>query len=150
MSPAPSGVQTAAVDPEGDFMRRWAAAMQAWRSGLELVDEQIEALGKHLKASDDTRLRNISQTGLNAITGNHKVRVMAALQDVSHADPATLPRLAAKAAQQVLDFQDHLSRDSRVAACDSNPFGVTVAVRQTLVPLLGRLEGLLSSAAASG
>lgn len=80
-SSAPSGAPTgsaqigdnAGVITDGaDFPKRWEAAMAAWRSGIEQVDAQIEALGKHLTASDDQRLRAISETGLNAITGNHK------------------------------------------------------------------------------
>lgn len=68
--------------------------------------------------------------------------------EVSGANAETRPTLAAKAEPQVTDFMLHLSRDPRVAACDTNPFGVQVAVRETLVPLLERLESLLVDAAA--
>ena len=132
---------------DADFATRWKAAMAAWQSGIETVDGQIEQLGRHLGGSDDERLRGIADKGLNAITGNHKVKVMAALLGVTQASPTDLPARAAKAEGLVLEFQDHLLRDARVAACDSNPFGINVAVCATLVPLLGRLETLLASVA---
>jgi hypothetical protein len=156
-SSLPSRAQTGSAQPDdnvaaitdgSDFPKRWEAAMAAWRSGIEQVDAEIEALGKHLTASDDRRLRSISETGLNAITGDHKVRAMAALMEVSGASTATRPKLATNAEAQVMDFMLHLSRDPRVAACDDNPFGVKVAVRETLVPLLERLESLLAGATA--
>lgn len=143
------GVELGTADHADDFPPLWTAAMSAWRTGIEQVDGGIAALGKRLGASEDARLRQIAEIGLNAITGNHKVRTMAALMDVSAAAAGKRAAAAAKAETQVTDFMIHLSRDPRVAACDENPFGVPVGVRETLVPLLQRLEGLLARAAAA-
>jgi len=150
-APTPDGADAGGAEAgdDADFDTRWAAASAAWQAGVESVDKQIESLGKHLTASDDERLRDISETGLNAITGNHKVRFMAAIRDVSTANPEARAKAAAKAEQQLIEFLDHLTRDPRVEACDSNPFGVTVAVRDTLIPLLDRLDGLLGTAVAA-
>jgi hypothetical protein len=124
----------------GDF----AAARAAWSSAIEQVDAQITALQAALRQSGDNDLKAIAEYGLNGVTGNHKVRLMAALQDIG-AGPAT-PQAAKTAIGVIAPFRTHLGSDERVAVCDENPFGVAVAIRATLDPPLAALERALSQA----
>ena len=85
-------------------------------------------------------MQEIGEYGLNAITGGHKVRVMAALLGAQRGNAGDLGKLATLAA----GFREHLTSDDRVEACDDNPFGVAVSVRATLGPaldLLARVSG---------
>ena len=123
----------------------FAAARAAWSSAVEQVDGQITALQAALRQSGDNDLRAIAEYGLNGVTGNHKVRLMAALQDIG-TGPAS-PRAAATAIAVITPFRAHLASDERVAVCDENPFGVAVAIRATLDPPLAALQRVLTQTA---
>ena len=111
-------------------------ASDAWRAAIEAVEAQIGTLQGALRASEDESLKKIADFGLNAVTGNHKVRLMAALNDVqAGGDHGKLAKIASS-------FRTFLEKDSRVAACDTNPFGVTVTIRATLVPVLEQMASL--------
>jgi hypothetical protein len=106
-----------------------------------MVDGQIAALQKALLASDDEELQEIGQYGVNGITGNFKVKLMAALMGVEAGRDADRAKLAALVPQ----FRAHLDSSERIAACDDNPFGVTVSIRATLGPALDRLARSLGA-----
>ena len=111
-------------------------ASDAWRAAIVAVDAQISALQGALRAGKDKSLHEIADFGLNAITGNYKVRLMAALYDAeAGGDRDKLTKIAGS-------FRTHLEKDMRVAACDANPFGVTVTIRATLVPVLEQMGRL--------
>lgn len=114
-------------------------AIATWRQSSEAVDGQISALQQAMAVSNDEELVEISEFGLNGITGNFRVPLMAGLASVqagNMADAARLKRIAAA-------FRKHLERDKRVAACDDNPLGVAVSIRRTLVPALNAIEASL-------
>ena len=113
-----------------------AEAAQAWRDASETVDGQIGALQNVLRASGDEELREIGEYGLNAVTGNFKVRLMAALLGAESGNAEDRKKLSAI----VTGLRQHLASDERVEACDENPFGVAVSIRTTLIPALDRLE----------
>ncbi len=129
------------------FETAWPAAAAAYRQAIEAVDRQISALQNALKASDFPFLHRIADTGLNAITGDHKVPVMVAIQEVNTAVADRRASVAAKAVIAVDAFATHLATDPRVGACDQNPFKVTVTIRQTLGTALKDLRAVLATAA---
>lgn len=112
-----------------------AEAAAAWRAAVEAVDAQITALQSALRGTDDEELHEIAEFGLNAVTGNHKVRLMAALMGAERGGE----RDRAKLAGLIAPFRTHLENDERVDACDENPFGVPMSVRATLIPALDGL-----------
>ena len=88
-------------------------------------------------------MKAIGDAGLNAVTGNHKVKLMAALIGVGQASDTTRQAACKKAEQLALEFGLHLASDPRVAACDKNPLGIAVSISKTLGPALARLEIVL-------
>jgi len=116
----------------------FTAAWQAWQDALETVDAQISQLQSALKAQDDDELQEISEYGLNGVTGGFKVKLMAALMGVqrgNEGDKAKLPGL-------IDGLRDVLDSDERIEACDENPFGVAVTIRSTIG---GALDGLAAA-----
>jgi hypothetical protein len=113
-----------------------AEASSAWRAAVETVDAQIAALQAALRQTDDDELHEIAEFGLNAVTGNHKVRLMAALIGAERGNEADRAKLAGI----IGPFRAHLDSDDRVEACDENPFGVAMSVRATLIPALDALS----------
>jgi hypothetical protein len=126
----------------------WAAAQQAWAAAIEAVDAQVTALQAALRGTDDNELHQIADRGLNAITGNHRVPVMAALLEAGDGSQAALALAAAKGLPAVQAFRKHLATDPRVEGCDTNPFGVAMSVRATLDPALAQLEQVFAAAGA--
>lgn len=118
-------------------------AVAGWRQALDKVDGQISGLQAVLRSAPDEELQEIAEFGLNAMTGNHKVKIQAALMDLQAGD--TSPRKISAAASLVASFIAHLASDKRVAACDANPFGVAMSVRQTLTPTLDALKTALQA-----
>lgn len=116
-------------------------ALLEWRAVSDLVDNQIARLQATLRGSDDEELAAIAEFGLNGVTGNHKVPLLAALMGASAGnagDRAKLPGI-------VLAFRNYLENDEAVEACDENPFGVTVSIRQSLVAALKQVELAIAS-----
>jgi hypothetical protein len=123
---------------DSEFAKAWPAARAAWQSAIETVDGQIGNLQKALRDSGDEDYREIAEIGLNAVTGNYKVRLMAAMREVDGGGPRD------KLARLVADFADHIATDERVMAVDENPLKVAVSVRKTLGPALERMCDLLA------
>ena len=125
----------------------WEQAVASWQDASEDVDAQISQLQAALKQSDFSFLHKIADAGLNGITANHKVPVLAAIQDVNRASGNGRQKAAKKARSSVDAFIAHLNGDARVQACDDNPFGVSVGIKSTLVPALQKLGAALDAMA---
>jgi hypothetical protein len=141
------------ISPSGDDRSRsgqsavsFATARDALRDASESVDGQIAALARALRASGDEELEEISGFGMNALTGGHKVPLMAALMELGSGSPEHVAKSGAKALRLVRAFRQHLETDERIAVCDDNPAGVPVSIRATLVPALATLEAALAAA----
>lgn len=126
----------------GDFAKRWQAARQQWQQASDAVDAQIAQLRAQLRNETDEDLQRIAEFGLNAVTGGHKVPMMAVMRELD-AGEAT-PQAINEARAVVEDFLEHVQTDGRVAACDANPFKVKVSVRGTLGPALQSLAAALT------
>jgi hypothetical protein len=127
----------------------WAAARQGWQAASEAVDRQIANLQAVLRQSGDDRLEEIAEFGLNGLTGNHKVPLMALLVALGEGDPARLQKAGPKALNLIDAFRKHLQGSEEVEVCDGNPFGIPVAIRATLLPALARLAAALQAAVKS-
>jgi hypothetical protein len=137
---------------EGDgatASREWEAAKQAWRNASDTVDGQIAQLQTALRNSGDEDYRDIAEFGLNAVTGNFKVPLMASIRTIDSTEGEARKGAAAKAEQIVTRFKHHIDQDEVVMACDGNPLDVKVTIRDTLGAALAQMEKALKTVAAS-
>lgn len=133
----------------------WATARQEWQDANDAVNDQINALRSTLrnriKGADDEvedyvdALADIAENGLNAITENHRVRVMAAVMEIGKGEPAQIQASGAKTLSQIQAFQTFLASSEKITVCDANPFGAKVAIRGTFGPVLQRMTAILQS-----
>jgi hypothetical protein len=127
-------------------LRAWAAAKAAWTSAIETVDTQLGKLQQALNSSDDEELREIGEFGVNGVTGNFKVPLLAVMQDLESAADDARGAHARRAAKIAAGFLKHIESATRVQACDENPFGVQVSIRKTLGGALAQLNDALKMA----
>ena len=104
------------------------------------MDGQINKLSAKLRASDDTELKQIAEFGLNGVTGDHKVPLMAAIRELDSAPAEKLKGLVAKAGGIAASFKAHIDKDERVTECDQNPFGVQVSIKKSIGGALDKLN----------
>jgi hypothetical protein len=151
---APAGkteVHLGVTIPSGTAMNRseagarWRAARETWSQASATVDGQISSLQSVLRASGTQTLVEIADAGLNGVTGNHKVRLMAMLTELGDGTPDAMAKAGPKARKLLEEFAGHIASDPRVAACDNNPFGVTVSIRATIGPALQGLQAALAA-----
>ena len=133
--------------PGGKRSPEFAKARDALRDAMETVDGQIDSLAHALRATGAPVLKEIAEYGLNAVTANHKVKLMAAIMSLGAGSPEAMAKGSAKALGLVRDFRTHIETDARVAACDANPLDLPVSIRDTLKPALAQLEAALASSA---
>jgi len=111
------------------------------------VDRQIGQLQVKLQNSQDAELRRIGEFGMNALTGNTRVKLQAALLELRASLPQGHPKLAGNAARLAGQMADYLVHDIKVRACDRNPFKMQVSIAATLGRAAGRLCAALQQAA---
>lgn len=132
---------------DNGFQAEWTKAFEAFRDAIEEVDGQMATLGSACRSSGNAMLESIADLGLPAVTGNHKTPLMAACMDVSRASGDKVAAAAANARKAIGEFAKHIAGSPLVAACDKNPFGVSVSIRGTLGPALQTLNAALRRAA---
>jgi hypothetical protein len=125
----------------------WDALRRTWRSASDAADQQISALQAALRQSGNDSLEEIAEFGMNDITGNHKVRLMAAMVELGSGDPAAIAKSNRATLDIARQFHAFLDSDERVMVCDENPLGVPVSLRTTLGGALIQLEAALQNAA---
>jgi hypothetical protein len=123
------------------------SALVAFDLAQEVVDAQISQLQAKLRGTDDPDLHRIAEFGLNAISGNMRVKVQASLLTLRSSLPNVDPKAAANTRKLVDQMAAHLNSDGKVAACDRNPFGVKVSIAQTLGGALRQIATALDIAA---
>jgi hypothetical protein len=131
---------------DGDIESRLIKANTAWLSANADVDSQIAQLQTALRSTNDVELHEIAEFGMNGLTGNNKVRLMAALRDILEAAPDKRGKHAKAALKVSNAFRAHLQSSGTVEACENNPFGVQVAIRRILLPVLDQLDAVLGRA----
>jgi hypothetical protein len=111
------------------------------------VDSQIGRLQQKLAGSEDAELRRIAEFGLNAVTGNTRVRLQGTLMELRARLPEVDPKLASNAGRLAEQMVGHLTQDVKVRACDRNPFDVRVSIVATLGGAARQLQQALQQAA---
>jgi hypothetical protein len=114
-----------------DVSDLWHAARKAFDAATASVDAQISALQHELRISEDYELEAVAEFGLNGLTRNTRVPLLASLLEVGDGSKANLQSAAPKIAKAAQAFMSQLSSDARIAACDQNPFGIDVAIVAT-------------------
>jgi len=142
--PAPGSATTAAPFDEADFRRRWAAAKASWQEAIEIVDAQIAKLQVALRAQNDPELTQIADKGLNGVTGNFKVPLMAAVMDIDRARGEALKKASQKGLRAARAFAKYLTTEETVRVTDENAFGVPVTIRASLGKALRDMDTALS------
>jgi hypothetical protein len=140
---APSQGRVAGADPNA--LKQTLAAYIAAQAA---VDQQIAQLQAKLRGSADPALQRIGEFGLNALTGNTRVKAQAAVMELRQSLPQIDPKAAANASRMVAEMADHLLSDAKVRACDNNPLGVRVAIASTLGAAARQLHLALNAHAA--
>jgi hypothetical protein len=126
-------------------------ARDTMTDALSKADLQIRKLQAVLAVHPDSQLKEIAGSpdlGINALTGNYRVRVLAALRDIEIAPQEKLPAVLQKARTLVAGFDNHIQTSDRLAACDENPLKVPVSVRAVLAPALSDLARSIEKFAA--
>ena len=146
--------------PEAGDPTAWRAAITRWRDANDAVNAQIEelrgAILDRLRSPDPNltayvgALRRIAETGLNAVTEDRRVKLMAAIMDLGDGAPDAMARSGARTLATIVSFQDFMVGSRKISACDGNPFGVPVAIRATLEPALKDMADTLSRAIGQG
>ena len=147
-----SGVSndTEAVGPvTAAWEKTWKDARLVWQTASDSIDLQISALQSKLKGSDDPELQEIGEFGLNAITGNRRVRVMAAMRDLDGLDSPPDKGTISKVSKTIEELESHIDNDDRIAAVDNNPFGVTVSVAKSISSALAQVKTALHTGLAA-
>jgi hypothetical protein len=110
---------------------------------LAKADAQVRKLQAVLAVYPDEQLKEIAGSpdiGINALTGNYRVRVLAALRDIETATPDKLPAALKKASILVSGFTSHIGSSDRIDACENNWLKVPVKLRETINPALADLS----------
>jgi hypothetical protein len=139
-APPPPGTQV----PE-KATQQIVAAVKGWQTASDIVDGQISSLQQKLIATKDKELIEIANFGMNAMTGNFKVKLMASMRELQSAQGPALRKAATKALPLATGLREHLDGDPRVIACDKDAkkFGVTTTINKTLGEALAKLETAL-------
>jgi hypothetical protein len=124
---------------EGDLGATWSKLRATWQDASESADLQIAELQRALRETGDAKLVKVADYGLNAVTGDFKVPLMAAIKDVDTA--GATPEALARLGPMVDGFLKHVRTDQRVLACDENP----VNVKLTLGDALAAMQQMLAS-----
>jgi hypothetical protein len=161
-SAAPSEAPATPLQPPSDASAAptadWKTARQAWQDANDDVNDQINGLRRALldrvKKPDDEdegmeglaeALSEIAEQGLNAVTEDHRVKLMASVMEVGDGSPAAMQKFGAKALGLITGFQEFLATSEKIEVCDGNPFDAPVSIRATLTPPLAQMAAAIQA-----
>jgi hypothetical protein len=134
----------------------WQAARQAWQDANDAVNDQINGLRKVLleraKSGDEDAdeyaeaLTDIAENGLNAVTENHRVKLMAAVMALGDGSGGAIAKNGPTSLGLIEAFTTFLDGSEKIEVCDANPFGAPVAIKATLMPPLQQMAAALRAA----
>lgn len=148
----PTGTTPVAMEEKGEVAQagpsRWKQAYDHWLDANDSLDKQLNSLRDAILQETGypefaTELAEIARVGLNALTGNNRVKLMAALQVMGSGDAASLNTHGEKALSAIAAFKAYLDGNIQVDACEGNPWDVDVSIRDTLYPPLDQLSAIL-------
>ena len=150
------GVQLSAAAGAAGGAVSWQTARQAWQDANDAVNDQINGLRKVLldraKSGDDDAdeyaeaLTDIAENGLNAVTENHRVKLMAAVMALGDGSTASMAKNGATALGLIEEFTTFLDGSEKIEVCDANPFGAPVSIKATLTPPLQQMAAAVRAA----
>ena len=129
----------------------WPSARQAWQDANDAVNDQINGLLNRAKTGEDDadefaeQLVEIAENGLNAVTENHRVKLMAAVMSLGDGSGGALAKHGPAALALIEAFTTFLAGSEKIEVCDANPFGAPVAIRATLTPPLRQMAAALQA-----
>ena len=123
----------------------WSAAKAQIDSALAAVDQQIAALQKAIRRTDNDELLTISEIGLPEMVADFKPELLDALSAVGDGNTASLFKKGAALLQVVQRVGHVIGSDARIAACESNDFGVAVSIKATLTPALAAVSAAVQA-----
>ncbi len=151
-APAPKKEQAAPEPLDPKFVEKWKTVKATWQSASDAIDNQITKLQSNLKKSGDPELEDIAEYGLNAVTGNFKVPLMAAIRAVDTSAPANLKKNATTVLTVVKGFQGFINGEGKavIDACDEDApktfnVGGWVSIRKTLNDAFTEMENTLKT-----
>lgn len=122
------------------------AARQRWTTAVDTAEAEVQALVAALRKTGDVELHQIADQHVSTVMGGQRVAMTAALFNVAQAPDAAVGPAAQKALAAIGRFRAHLDNDPRIPACERNPFGVTVRLRDPLRGALDDLQAVLQAA----
>lgn len=122
------------------------AARQRWTTAVDTAEAEVQALVATLRKTEDVELHAIADMHLGTVMGGQRVPLTTALFNVALAQKAAIGVVAERALTAIATFRTHLDSDPRIAACERNPFGVSVSLRAPLRRALADLEATLRAA----
>ncbi|MCV2869869.1 hypothetical protein OEW28_14640 [Defluviimonas sp. WL0002] len=132
----------------------WQQARDAWLDANLSLDSQLNALRAAILAEQEhpefaDALKTVAEVGLNALTGDHRVKLMGAIQMLGRGDAVSMKKHGGKALAAISALRTFLDGNERVDACEGNPWDVDVAIRDTLYPPLDQMMGILQKSQAT-
>ncbi len=138
--------RVAAKAISGQFQQNWDQAKAVWLDAMDKVNDQLNSLRIELLNQEDSELNQIAEFGLNAVTDNHRVPLQASIINVDKAAGQAKAKFIVQTREFVEEFRDHIDTDEQVEACDDNPFGVAITIRDALGGALTALDAALEQA----
>jgi hypothetical protein len=119
-------------------------AMAIWQGAKDAVDQQLAALYATLKQSDIPVLARAADD-IESVLAGFRTRLTTSLLNLDRA--AGMAKDAARAAvlEVVAAYESEIPADKHVIGADTNPFGVTVTIRDTLGGALAALRRSLQA-----
>lgn len=127
----------------------WKAAREHWQEANDSVNDQLNRLRAAILAAIPNEpeyadaLHEIADKGLNAMTGNQRVKLAASIQSVDDGSSERMQAHGAKTLELITAFSSFLETSDQIDGCDANPWDVDVSIRDTLAPALQELASAL-------
>jgi len=119
---------------------------EAFRVATEEIDSEITKMQKFLLTQEDEELQRIGEYGMNGITGNFKVPLMAALFELQGSDAEGRKKAAKKATATIAKFREHLDASDnaeRIDALENNPWSIPVLIKARLTEAFDDMDQIL-------
>jgi hypothetical protein len=110
---------------------RPASSLKIWQQAKDSVDAQLNTLYATLKGSKIPQVIEAANE-IEAVMGNYRTKLVAALTVYDTTTGPAKEKARADALKVVAAYQTGIPKDKHIIAADTNPFGVKVAIRQTL------------------
>jgi hypothetical protein len=137
------GVDLPVIAAPAELAAAFQAASDGYAAALDAVDRQLATLKAALLATGESDYEDVAEQCLDEVIGEAPRRLTKVLGQVDGAD---LGRTAARVRPAVARIAQSIAASPQVAACDTNPLRVKVAIRRTLGGALTRLEDVLARA----